>query len=563
MDLEKIQIIKQKIESKNGKFKNIIREAITCAGKKVFRLFVIYLCDNDHLNKKRVDMMDKEWCSECNKSHIKVEHKGEECKQCLMHSFDDSKNKDEEQSTECDITDNKSTCENATELACEKSITETQRFKSIYDIDLDKISMIKQKIELKNGILKNVYKELTVSKDKKEYKLFVEYLCNNNHLNKKMGNTIDGGWCRQCQKNTIDDAHQLAEKIGWKFLSKTFIKAVSKYLWQCNNGHIFEAKYSNVYSGKGCKQCLMRSLVDLKNKAKERGGECLSTEYTGIMSKYLFKCKNNHSWEARGSSIMNGIWCAECNITYNELTCKKIIEFIYKQPFVKKRPNWLLTDEGNRVELDVYNEKLKVAIEYNGKQHYENVPYFSKSPDDLENRKKIDLLKIKLCTENGVHLIVVPYTVKYKDLYTYILSKCMYIPKDTAETIDYSILNITDYKTDKLTEIQKFIDEKYGGSKILSNYISSQTHMDFECKNKHKFSNTWNNLQAGRFCKECTYDNMKDKMAEKIQLYCAANNLELISKYQYSSTLMEWKCKKCNKAITRSWDSFRKIPHKC
>jgi hypothetical protein len=39
------------------------------------------------------------------------------------------------------------------------------------------------------------------------------------------------------------------------------------------------------------------TIEDCKKIAQERGGECLSTEYIDIFTKYSWKCENDHKWE--------------------------------------------------------------------------------------------------------------------------------------------------------------------------------------------------------------------------------------------------------------------------
>ena len=78
---------------------------------------------------------------------------------------------------------------------------------------------------------------------------------------------------------------------------------------------------------------------------------------------------------------------------------------------------------GRNLELDAYNEELHIALEYNGRQHYEYTPRFHRSLDDFEKQVYRDELKKKLCDANNVSLLIVPYTVKRPHLASYILSK--------------------------------------------------------------------------------------------------------------------------------------------
>ena len=68
------------------------------------------------------------------------------------------------------------------------------------------------------------------------------------------------------------------------------------------------------------------------------------------------------------------------------------------------------------LELDFFSKKLMVAIEVNGRQHYEYSPPFHKTENDLEYAKKKDKFKIKKCEEMGIKLVIIPYTIEYKEL---------------------------------------------------------------------------------------------------------------------------------------------------
>lgn len=100
-----------------------------------------------------------------------------------------------------------------------------------------------------------------------------------------------------------------------------------------------------------------------------------------------------------------------------EIECKRSIENITGKPFEKRRPSFLrnhITDAN--LELDCYNEELKLAVEYNGEQHYKFVPYFHRTRDAFYNTKYRDDIKRQLCAKNGIRLIVVPYTVDIDDI---------------------------------------------------------------------------------------------------------------------------------------------------
>ncbi len=69
------------------------------------------------------------------------------------------------------------------------------------------------------------------------------------------------------------------------------------------------------------------------------------------------------------------------------------------------------------MELDGYCEKLNLALEYHGKQHYEDIKFFRKKGKEyLKKRLLDDRTKSKICKKKGIVLIEVPYTVKFEEM---------------------------------------------------------------------------------------------------------------------------------------------------
>lgn len=120
-------------------------------------------------------------------------------------------------------------------------------------------------------------------------------------------------------------------------------------------------------------------------------------------------------------------------LSKGERICGETMEKIYGVPFISVRPDWLRNPEtGEKLELDCYNEELKLAVEYNGEQHYHFPNFTNQTQEQFINQTRRDELKMKMCDQNGVYLIVVPYTVKHKDIPSYLISR---LPEVITKTI--------------------------------------------------------------------------------------------------------------------------------
>jgi hypothetical protein len=107
-----------------------------------------------------------------------------------------------------------------------------------------------------------------------------------------------------------------------------------------------------------------------------------------------------------------------------EEMCREILERHFNKPFPRVRPDFLKNPYTLRnLELDCYNDELKIALEYCGYQHYNYPNPFHKSKEEFEKLKERDKYKINTCKRLGIKLIIVPYWISDSELKDYILSQ--------------------------------------------------------------------------------------------------------------------------------------------
>lgn len=225
----------------------------------------------------------------------------------------------------------------------------------------------------------------------------------------------DNNWCAQCAGNkklTLEVCKSYAESKGGECLSTEYVNTYNTLMkWKCSKNHIWEIRFSDIRNdGHWCSECaydgMKLTLEECKEHAKTKKGECLSEKYNNNYEKLLWKCEKGHQWNACFSNIKHlDQWCPSC-LYKNETKCREIFEKIYGKPFPKRRG--ILSNP--YMELDGYNEELKIAFEFQGKQHYEFVEHFHRNGlEDLENQKKRDQQKRLDCEKLGIRLIEIPH----------------------------------------------------------------------------------------------------------------------------------------------------------
>lgn len=93
------------------------------------------------------------------------------------------------------------------------------------------------------------------------------------------------------------------------------------------------------------------------------------------------------------------------------------------------RPDWLLTEDGNRLELDFYIEELELAIEVQGEQHYKYIEHFFGNISEFEKRLEYDRIKKGICQARGINLVEICDEAD-------VLNLDAHIPKDKVLEID-------------------------------------------------------------------------------------------------------------------------------
>lgn len=119
----------------------------------------------------------------------------------------------------------------------------------------------------------------------------------------------------------------------------------------------------------------------------------------------------------------------------SEADAIKYLEEITHHKFPTAYPKWLVW-KGKNLELDGYNDKLKLALEFSGPLHTKwnasresYIKYFE--------RLVRDIVKLRLCKRHGVNLIVIDASLPSRHWRNYLLSRLFDLGYIDTRPVEY------------------------------------------------------------------------------------------------------------------------------
>ena len=202
-------------------------------------------------------------------------------------------------------------------------------------------------------------------------------------------------------------------------------------------------------SGRGCKECgklssaRSRSLTKEKfiKKAREIHGnkyDYTKVDYVNNKIEVDIICPTHGSFKQRPFDHLLGKGCPDCMMSKLE---RKIELYLKRKKIFYvhiKTWDWLVY-KGNQ-SVDFYLPEYNAVIEAQGKQHFEEIKFYSKNGYDLEKRMDMDENKRKLCEEHGLKVYYYSNLSKKNNPYPY--------PYKVYENLDEMIKIIQDDNLD-------------------------------------------------------------------------------------------------------------------
>jgi hypothetical protein len=235
------------------------------------------------------------------------------------------------------------------------------------------------------------------------------------------GNLMNGRGCPKCKfeklsklfKSNTDDFIKKAKKVHgdkYDYSNVEYIKNDVNVLIGCKKHGYFKQLPLNHLQGEGCPKCRYEELS--KNKTltnKEYIERCKKihgniydyskTNYQGTSKNVIVICPKHGEFKINAWNHLNGCGCQKCNSSHLENEIRMLLKNNHIEFEEQKKFDWL-----GKQSLDFYISSKHIAIECQGRQHYQSVKIFG-GEKGLLKRKVLDNRKKKLCKENGVNII--------------------------------------------------------------------------------------------------------------------------------------------------------------
>lgn len=237
---------------------------------------------------------------------------------------------------------------------------------------------------------------------------------------------LRGCGCFKCRIEKIKQSNTLSndEYVAYlKELNQTvinielYINMKTPILHKCLiHDVLWKTSPSSVLQGAGCSKCCSEKLsLKLSKTHNEYVNELQNInpdiiaieEYSGANTPILHKCLiDGNEWYTAPTCTLSGYGCPICRESKGE---RKIHTWLDKHniPFIFQKK---FQDCKNirALPFDFYLPEYNLAIEYDGKQHYEPIEFFG-GEKDFKKTQYNDNIKNEYCKNNGIKLLRIPY----------------------------------------------------------------------------------------------------------------------------------------------------------
>ena len=234
-----------------------------------------------------------------------------------------------------------------------------------------------------------------------------------------------GSNCPQCainnkKSNTKEFINKALKIHGnlYNYDKVNYVDNHTKVIITCKIHGDFETTPQNHLNKKICKLCSIDNLklkienfIERANKIHYSKYDYSKVDYINNKTKVKIICPKHGEFLQRPKDHLKGDGCPKCILKSQVFLFEKLKSIFYNEKLLwEHSPSWL-----DNQRFDIYFPKYNIAVEYNGKQHYEVINWFG-GEKGHENCLERDALKRKKCLDNKCNLFELKYDYKEIDL---------------------------------------------------------------------------------------------------------------------------------------------------
>lgn len=271
---------------------------------------------------------------------------------------------------------------------------------------------------------------------------------------------INGKGCNKCGDISMAQKHAYTTE---EFINKS--KQIHGNKYDYSKVHYISNKYKVIIgcpihgdflqspdkhlSGCGCRKCADVYTANVRRKTTEwfitkaiqihgMRYDYSKANYTGICNKIEIICNEHGSFFQSPRKHLLGHGCPKC-VSYK---LENTISLLLDNNNIKYNKNykefkWLINDINHSLELDFYIPEYNIAIECQGKQHFEPVEKFG-GTEAYQIQVKNDQIKQTLCKQHNIKLCY--FCDKYNYINNYKLGYLTYKAEDLLEYIKFHLV---------------------------------------------------------------------------------------------------------------------------
>lgn len=291
---------------------------------------------------------------------------------------------------------------------------------------------------------------------------------------------LTGNKCPKC----ADEMRNVNNtKTTYEFIAESKMKHNDKYCYEkveyinaktnvciiCEKHGEFFCTPNNHLRGKGCSKCVgkNKSTEEWILEAKQIHGEKYNyskVDYKKCDTKVIITCFEHGDFWQVAQYHLSGNGCPSCKQSKLENETSSILNKLKVKYESEYKPLFLKNGKGQQ-SLDFYLIDYKIAIECQGKQHFEPIDFAGKgkkwSEQLFEKNKNRDYKKLKKCLANDMKMIYIVDNEEYRK------SKYHFdIVKPFSDNVSYEVVHINDFENriNHLAETARFF-----GFEIMNN----------------------------------------------------------------------------------------------